>query len=121
MSTQKDKSQENANGNGNFGFSNESEGTELFERTVIEGTPFVIIHDKQNKVYFAVIGQNRVTELKETEQEVREDIGGTNWGMMINIIAIICKKMISELQTEQQANRVGQIIDKIEEKQLNNN
>lgn len=61
----------------------------LIERERMENTPFVLI--KEEEGYFLTLGQYKVTETKETREEIEELITGdkTNWEFLMTVIGTI--------------------------------
>lgn len=61
-------------------------GTELFTKKPVEETPFEIIH--KDYKYFVSLGQYRLTEEFETENEAKEWINKITWNKILNLISL---------------------------------
>lgn len=90
----------------------ENSSNELIERIKIEGTPFWIIGQRE-KGYFAVMGENKITDTRTTAKEVQEDLVKEQYNITFRMIGIITEKMIEEILTSEKIT--------IEEENNNNN
>lgn len=95
----------------NPGSNTSQNNTELNARKQIEGTPFTIIrqyidHDPLSVdtryKYFLVMGNYRLTEPTETENETLEKLVTEHWNIIANIVAITCEKMLQQIQTQKE-------------------
>ncbi len=64
-----------------------SENTELIERKELKDTPFVMVGTEQG--WFGAIGKHRITELKETEKEVKKELEEVTWNRIVQVILIV--------------------------------
>lgn len=103
---------------------NETHGnnSNLFERKQVDGTPFTIIKqttDNDKEIYFLVMGDHRLTEPTETEQQTLEKIITEHWKILTNVIAIITEKMLDQhlqnFRNQQHKNPVTEAINKYKE------
>jgi hypothetical protein len=64
---------------------------ELIKREEIENTPFTIV--TVNKESFGAMGEYRITEPRETAEEVREELKEINWNRIVQVMMILTKKI----------------------------
>lgn len=91
-----EKQQENIGTN-----AKETDNLEYY-REEIEETPFAIIK-KENK-YWAIMGDHRVTEEKQTREEVIEIIENKEWRFLTTVIAVIVDKILTHKEVEKRIN-----------------
>lgn len=64
-------------------------GSELIIKKEIKDTPFTIINNTEDKTYFGVIGNYRITEMYKTEAETEKELKKITWNRIIQVIQII--------------------------------
>lgn len=99
---------ENAENNSTYG--DMTKNTLTFERTAIEGTPFVM-QWSESKGYSGGIAEHRVTEWYKTEEELKKKLKGASnkgidWDLLTGVILILIEKKeelkkITESQTKE--------------------
>lgn len=72
---------------------NSGKGEITYNRSMIEGTPFTIVWDKE-KGFSAGIANTKMTKWFQTEEELLEELkgikeGGINWGLVTDLITTI--------------------------------
>lgn len=80
----------------------QSENKQLAQRKKIEGTPFYMIKqttDNDKDRYFLVMGDYRLTEPTDTEEETVQKLKSEHWNIVCNIIAITTNKIMN-IKTE---------------------
>lgn len=70
----------------------------LFTQEQVEDSPIWIVGKEEEKEYFAILGENRITEIYETAEEVRELIEKRSWNLIITIASIVAEK-IDQIKT----------------------
>lgn len=63
--------------------------TELVKKWDIENTPFTIIQDNKTKMYFATIGNYKITELKPSKEALEAEIRRISWDRITQLIMIL--------------------------------
>lgn len=71
------------------------ENSTLIVRERIPNTPFYIIRNLENQ-WFIVMGDHRITELKETKEEALDELEDNRWFITMSIAAIVLEKMLAE-------------------------
>lgn len=71
------------------------ENSSLIVREQIPNTPFYIIKNLENK-WFLVMGDHRITELKETKEEALDELENNKWFITMSMAAIVLEKMLAE-------------------------
>lgn len=66
------------------------ENNEIIKYSEVEDTPFTIIN-KENKEFFVVMGQHKVSEVFNTAEEALEDAKRADWSRVIQVVAILIK------------------------------
>jgi hypothetical protein len=64
---------------------------ELIKREEIAKTPFTIVTVKGES--FGTMGEYRITEARETAEEVREELKEMSWNRIIQVVMILTKKI----------------------------
>lgn len=85
---------------------NSNLNNQLAQRKKIEGTPFYIIKqttDHDNDKYFLIMGDYRLTEPTETEEETTQKLKTEHWNIVCNIIAITTEKFLKLTPYETEA------------------
>lgn len=84
------KSQKLENINMNVGEANKREcgNEELVKRETVEETPFTII-SVEDKKHFGVMGEYRITEERETKEEVKKEVEEITWNRIVQVIMIL--------------------------------
>lgn len=85
----------------------QQQNNNLVERKPIEGTPFTIIKqimDNDKPVYFLVMGDHRLTEPTQTEEQTLDKILTEHWKIITTVVAIIVEKTLElkKINTHQQ-------------------
>lgn len=60
----------------------------LITHNKIEGTPFYVTGNEE-KGYFIRLGDYKISEAKQTEDEAIKDLEENKWNIMVNIIATV--------------------------------
>jgi len=67
------------------------EGTEKgqveVKTTELEGTPFILIEEAGG--YYGIMGKYRLTEKKESLEEVKEEITEMSWNNIVKVMMIV--------------------------------
>jgi len=63
---------------------------ELIKREEVEGTPFIIVTTENGS--FGVLGEFRITEVKEIEV-LREELRYVDWNKIVQVVMILINKM----------------------------
>lgn len=66
----------------------------LIERKKIKGTPFTVI--KQNDKWFLAMGDSRLTEPTNTEEETIEKLETNKWLLLTHMIITVIDRMATE-------------------------
>lgn len=64
-----------------------------FEVKELENTPFSII--KKDNKFFGVMGSNRLTDFKENEEDIINELSNLNWDLVIKVVAILVEYYIN--------------------------
>lgn len=68
----------------------------------VEGTPFTIVREEKN--YFGIIGEHRITENYDNEKEIRNELVKITWDRIIQVIWAVSNKFnkinLKELENE---------------------
>lgn len=65
---------------------NSNSNTELYERTHIKDTPFVVIRDTQRALSWGVMGKYRMTEEYIDHLQCIEDLTKITWNRIIQVL-----------------------------------
>lgn len=65
---------------------------ELISYHEIEKTPFTIVNDKENKRFFGVVAEHRITEFYDTFEECEKDVLEMTWDRITQVILILVEK-----------------------------
>lgn len=63
--------------------------TELFTKTQIENTPFLIIHNKEKNIAFGVFGKYKITRDYNNPDEVKNELTEFTWDKIITIMSLV--------------------------------
>lgn len=63
---------------------------ELIKRKEIKDTPFTVISVKNGN--FGVMGEYRITEVKESIKEVEKELKEITWNRIVQVMMILTKK-----------------------------
>lgn len=69
------------------------ETKELIKRFEVENSPFTIIWE-ENIGWYAVIGNYRMTEARQTKEAIEKEIKVPTWEMIIRVVGIITESII---------------------------
>lgn len=92
--TEQSTIQESAENNRNKNYS-------LIERNNIAGTPFTVIKNNETQKCFLAMGDYRLTEEMDNEDDIHHWIMENNW-LLVTTIASIAAEKVYQLQTIQQ-------------------
>jgi len=73
----------------------QEETTELFTKTEVENTPFIII--TMNGKSFGTFGQYRITEEYHTIEQVKTELEKITWNRIIQISSLIVEILTKKL------------------------
>jgi SHS2 domain-containing protein len=69
-----------------------TETEELIRRTEVKNTPFVVI-SLNEKEHFATLGEYRITEKYESQEEAEKECKAITWNRIIQIVMILNEKL----------------------------
>lgn len=77
---------------------------------LIEAHPYndtkIVIRGHKDKGYFATIGNQRISDVKETVGEIEDLLDERDWNILMNIIAFILERVISESTIKEEINTI---------------
>ena len=62
---------------------------ELFSKTQIENTPFLIIHNKEKNIAFGVFGKYKITRDYNNPEEVKNELTDFTWDKIITVMTLV--------------------------------
>lgn len=76
---------------------------ELFSKTPIADTPFMIIHNKEKNIAFGVFGKYKITKDYQKPDQVENELTKMTWDKIITVMTLVHEmlKTQSELNTKQ--------------------
>lgn len=79
-----------------------NEPEEIYTKTLLENTPFLIIHNPEKKIAFGVFGQYKITKDFDNPDDVKNELLNITWENIINVMACIY-----EMLKYQEVNRLN--------------
>lgn len=70
--------------------------TELFTKTQIENTPFLIIHNKEKNIAFGVFGRYKITRDYNKPEEVESELTKFTWDKIITVMTLVHEMLKNE-------------------------
>lgn len=66
-----------------------SKPEELFTKTQIENSPFMIIHNKEKNIAFGVFGKYKITRDYNNPDEVKNELTEFTWDKIITVMSLV--------------------------------
>lgn len=79
---------------------NPNKESTLIDYEKIEGTPFTLVHMKEQKQWFLVMGDHRLTEPTNTRNESLEKLETEKWMIQMIMTSIVVHKINEENQKD---------------------
>ena len=73
--------------------------TELFTKTQIENTPFLIIHNKDKNIAFGVFGKYKITRDYNNPVEVKNELTEFTWDKIITVMTLVHEMLKDQNET----------------------
>jgi hypothetical protein len=73
--------------------------TEIFSKTPVENTPFLVIHNEEQKIAFGVFGQYRITKDFNNPEEVKDELTNMTWDKIITVMSLVYEMLKSQANT----------------------
>jgi len=84
-----------------------SQNEKLYDTTPIQDTPFHVV--KMQEKYFLARGKYRLTDLKDTFEEVEQEVVNSTWDLLFRVISVAVTESI--IQERIMAETVGHKVD----------
>lgn len=72
---------------------------EIFSKTQIENTPFLIIHNKQQNIAFGVFGKYKITKDYNNPDDVKNELTEFTWDKIITVMTLIHEMLKNQHET----------------------
>lgn len=76
---------------------------ELFTKTQIENSPFMIIHNKEKNIAFGVFGKYKITRDYTKPEQVEDELTKFTWDKIITVMTLV-HEMLKNQTIEQHKN-----------------
>jgi len=74
--------------------------TEIYSKTPVENTPFLIIYNEEQKIAFGVFGQYKITKDFNNPEEVKDELTNMTWDKIITVMSLVYEMLKSQSNTE---------------------
>lgn len=70
---------------------NSNSKEELIQRIEVKDTPFTVVTTEEGS--FGCMGKWRLTEVKETQREIKEELAAMTWNRILQVTMLLCEEI----------------------------
>lgn len=78
--------------------------TEIFSKTPIENTPFLIIYNEEQKIAFGVFGKYKITKDFDNPEDVKNELSNMTWDKIITVMTLVTEMLRSQNESQNKSN-----------------